>query len=224
MRKAIYSIFIAVMIFATVFSSSVKNEAFADVSDNAVIVMKGEITDSGFSVKVNLVRNDGISAMVIELVYDDEALTLIGIEQGTTLSSLQCITTNTETDKGYSIRPFKFNYSGDKNDYSTGNLFTLNFKANKNAEDGTYKVSLEYERDKSVNYYENGEVTTRNLSIDSVEVKIKGSKPSEIATVTEEHRFSDATLLIISVSAFAVATAVAVILLITRKRKRWEKI
>ena len=222
MRKTISCI---IIIFAILFTAiSAPATVFADSSDNAVIVMKGEITDSGFSVKVKLVRNDGISAMDIELVYDDEALTLIGIEQGTTLSSLQCITTNTETDKGYSIRPFKFNYSGDGNDYSTGNLFTLNFKANENAEDGTYKVSLEYERDKSVNYYENGEVTTRNLSIDSVEVKIKGSKPSEIATVTEEHRFSDATLLIISVVVFAVATAVAIILFITRKRKRWERI
>ena len=89
MRKIIKCITIILALCLIFAHTSVT--AFADSGDNAVIVMQGDITDNGFVVKANLVKNDGISAMVVELVYDDAALTLVGLEWGSALSSLQPI-------------------------------------------------------------------------------------------------------------------------------------
>ena len=226
MRKAIVGTILMLALLFTAFPAAIF--AFAISSDNAVIVMSGAIkeNDGEISVSANLIKNDGISAMDIELVYDDSALTLIGIDKGNTLASLALDPwhTNTETDKGYSIRPFKFNYSGDKNDYSTGNLFTLLFKVKEDAKSGTYKISLRYERDKSVNYFENGDVKTRNLSVDSVEIKTQGSVPMKISTVSDTEDGSVNIPLIVSGAVFAAASVTALTVFATHKRKRWKKV
>lgn len=222
MRKAMISTVLMLALLFTAFPAA--NTAFALSNDNAVIRMSGKINNGGISVDVNLIKNDGISAMNLELVYDDTALTLVGAERGTALNTLQYLTTNTETEQGYSIKPFKFDYSGDDNDYSTGKLFTLSFKVKDGAKDGKYVVTLKYKRNSDVNYIENGELKTRNLSVDSVEIKTEGSMPAEIATVSETDEQSLNLPLIIISAGFAAAGVSVAVFLFLRKRKRWKKI
>lgn len=222
MRKAMISTVLMLALLFTAFPAA--NTAFALSNDNAVIRMSGKINNGGISVDVNLLKNDGISAMNLELVYDDTTFTFVGVEKGSALGSLQYLTSNTGTEKGFSIKPFKFDYSGDDNDYSTGNLFTLLFKVKTDAKDGKHVITLKYNRNSDINYIEDGELKTRNLSIDLVEIKTEGSMPSEITTVSETDGQSlNIPLIVISAVLATVGLSVAIFLLL-RKRKRWKKI
>ncbi len=106
--------------------------------------MSGALKSGKVDVTVRLNKNCGINAMDLTLDYDTKALTLTGLDEGSALKSLDLMTTNTATEKGYSITPFKFSYlNANQNDTSTGVMFTLHFSVKKGAS-GNTTVGLKY--------------------------------------------------------------------------------
>ncbi|MBP5466942.1 MAG: hypothetical protein J6Y43_05215, partial [Clostridia bacterium] len=158
----------------------------AELSDNVVIALSGEIDGEKVSVDAVLMQNTGLNGLTLEISYDTEALTLINVERGGALSSLDYITTNVETEKCYGITPFIINYfmkdttSGNENDKSVGLLFKMEFSVNENIQDGKYTVTLKTERDHSATYIVDGEVATKNVLINGIQVEIKGNKPQSV--------------------------------------------
>ena len=152
MKKRLLSIILSLFLLAactaTLFLSGCTSSS---VSDLTVEGSDGEITLSAtqssnkVDVTVRLTKNSGINAMNLTLAYDTDVLTLTGLDEGKALSSLNLITTNTKTEKGYAITPFKFDYlNATQNDTSTGVMFTLHFSVKKGAK-GNTAVGLQYE-------------------------------------------------------------------------------
>lgn len=201
----------------TVFASS--------LSDNAVITLSGEIAEQEIVVEANLRQNTAINGMTAEISYDTSAMTLKNIERGTALSSLDYMTTNVETEKGYAITPFRIIWSGDENDGSSGLLVTMHFTVNKTANDGEYAVTLKTEKE-SITYIDGG-LKTKSALVDGVKIKIKGSVAETIVTEsTANINNTSTTILIASLSAAAVTIVVFTVVLIVKLRgkKAWTKI
>ena len=209
-----------------IFVASPKKETYAvNISDNAVIILSGNFNEKGeLVIDANLTNNPGISGMTLELVYNKNVMTLTNVKFGTALASLEPLTTKTDTELGYSITPFKFNYLGKENDFSTGNLFTLTFKLDENIKDGIYRVSLKYTKNQDVNYIDNnGELKTKNLYIDNAEIEIKDNSVLQIVSVRDEEKSSTwIVILCVSVGVVAVGTTTAIILL--KKRRNWKRL
>ena len=112
--------------------------------DDGEIEMSATTKSGKVTVTVRLKKNCGISVMDLTLNYDTKKLTLTGLTEGSALKSLNLMTTNTSTEKGYSVTPFKFSYlNANKNDTSTGVMFTLTFSVKKGAS-GDTTVGLKY--------------------------------------------------------------------------------
>ena len=124
------------------------SDAYSITGSDGEIVLSASRNNNKVDVTVRLNKNCGINAMNFTLDYDTDSLTLTGYDKGSALSDLDLITTNTQTDKGYSITPFKFDYlNTNKNDSSTGVLLTLHFSKKKSAK-GKTTVDLKYENGK----------------------------------------------------------------------------
>ena len=109
---------------AAVFASPL--QIFA-AEGNTVLVMKGreDYDTQEIEIDVTVEENAGVCGMLLSLDYDTSVFTLIDLEYGTAFSSLAPIHTNTQTDEGYGIYPFKITYLGEENDTSTGKMMTL---------------------------------------------------------------------------------------------------
>ena len=143
MKKRVLFVILSVLLIAacaaTLFlstgcSSEEKTESIKAISGNdGTITLSANRTGNKVDVTVRLTKNCGIYQMLLTLSYDTKVLTLTGLDKGSALSSLNFMTTNTATEKGYSITPFKFDYlNADSNDQSTGTMFTLHFSIKKN--------------------------------------------------------------------------------------------
>ena len=108
-RIVIYTLLVFLLIFS--FFAHPSQKTFADsISDNSVIIVSGSVnTQNKLIIKANLTENTAISGMTLELSYNKSAMVLTNVVFGTALSSLEPITTNTNTSEGYKITPFKFN-------------------------------------------------------------------------------------------------------------------
>lgn len=224
MRKTISFIIMMLAMLFAIISASMTVFA-ASLSDNAVITLSGEITEQEIVVKAYLRQNTGINGMTAEISYDTSAMTLKNIERGTALSSLEYMTTNVDTEKGYAITPFIINWSGDANDGLTGVLVTMHFTVKETANDGEYAITLKTERN-SVTYIDGG-VKTKSALVDGVKIKIKGSVAETIVTETTANTNNTSkTILIASLSAAAVTIAVFTVVLIVKLRgkKAWTKV
>lgn len=223
--KRIINIFIIILALCVI-SAPVSTTVFAaSLSDNAVITLSGEITEQEIVVKAYLRQNTAINGMTAEISYDTSAMTLKNIERGTALSSLDYMTTNVDTEKGYAITPFIINWSGDANDGLTGVLVTMHFTVKETANDGEYAITLKTERN-SVTYIDGG-VKTKSALVDGVKIKIKGSVAETIVTETTANTNNTSkTILIASLSAAAVTIVVFTVVLIVKLRgkKAWTKI
>lgn len=223
--KRIINFFIIVLALCLI-STPVSTTVFAvSLSDNAVITLSGEITEQEIVVKAYLRQNTGINGMTAEISYDTSAMTLKNVERGSALSSLDYMTTNVDTEKGYEITPFKINWSGDENDSSSGILVTMHFTVNETAHDGEYAVTLKTDRE-SITYIDGG-VKTKSALIDGVKIKIKGSVAETIVTETAANSNNTSTIILIaSSSAASVAIVVFTVVLIIKLRgkKAWTKI
>ena len=132
--------------------------------DDGEIELTGTVKNGKVDVTVRLNKNCGINAMDLILQYDTKLLTLTGMDEGSALKSLDLMTTNTATEKGYSVTPFKFSYlNANKNDTSTGVMFTLHFSVKKGAS-GSTTVGIKY-NDGNIKSLTDDGIVTRKFSI-----------------------------------------------------------
>jgi len=227
-KKMFIFVLLTLLIFST-FTPPTKKAYAANLADNSVIILSGEMNGQNkVLIQANLTVNTGISAMNLELSYSKTAMLLENVVFGSALASLNPITTNTETDAGFSITPFKFNYEGQENDFSTGLLFTLTFNLFANVQDGNYIVALKYAKNKDVNYYDdNYDVKTKNLYIDNAEIQFKNNSVAQIISVPESEQNSIILIVALSISVPIVAICVVLVALrLSKKQKQkdWRKI
>lgn len=208
------------------FNASFTETNAASLSDNAVITMSGENNEKEIVVTASLRKNTGLNGMTTEISYDTSAMTLTNVERGKALSTLEYMTTNVETEKGYAITPFIINWSGDKNDDSIGLLITMHFVVKEGAVDGEYQVILKSERN-TVTYVDEG-VKTKSVLIDGVKVLIKGNAVEKIVDEAEEKEDTKikTIILITSISGgvFVLGGAATFIIIKLKGKKTWTKI
>ena len=201
---------------------------------NTVLVMKGrENTETQeIEIDVTVEENTGVCGMLLTLVYDTSVFTLTGLEYGTAFSSLSPIHTNTETDEGYGIYPFKITYLGEENDTSIGKMMTLRFSVKDNVPDGSYTITLKHDRDKDVTYLKNNEILTKNLLIDGARVTLSENKITNIDSVSNNERSEflndfDGFWLPVVIGSLVLISGLLLLIsmLIKRKKfKKWKKI
>ena len=226
--KRISILMLSVLMMFFCFAPKLQKTYAATITDNSIIILTGKVNEENELVIVaNLSMNTGISGMTLELVYDKSAMTLTNVVLGTALSSLNPITTNTKTEEGYSITPFKFNYMGSENDFSGGKLFTLTFRLNENINDGIYRVSLKYVKNQDVYYVDNGVLKTKNIYIDSAEIEIKSNSVMNIKSVRYEEPTEKTNIwpivIYISLAVIAVSGIVVAVVLLKGKRN-WKRL
>lgn len=224
-RGLIIILLLTVIILTASLCRTTFKSSAAELSDNAVIALTGEIDGERVSVDAVLLKNTGLNGLTVEISYDTKAMTLVNVEKGAALSSLDYITTNVDTEKGYGITPFKVNWSGDYNDESAGLLFKMEFLANENIDDGKYTVTLKTERGKSATYITNGEVAAKNVLINGVQVEVKGNKPQSVEEIPETESKANIFLWIsISVAVVAVTGLIVLTVLKIKGKRSWTKI
>ena len=188
MKKGISIFLMLSLLLAAVFASPI--QILAAEEGNTVLVMKGKENAETQEIEIDVMveENAGVCGMLLSLVYDTSVFTLTGLEYGTACSSLVPIHTNTETEQGYGIYPFKITYLGEQNDTTTGKMMTLRFRVKDGAPDGSYTISLQHERDKDVTYLKDREIRTKNLLIDAAKITISGNKITDIDTVPNDRQ------------------------------------
>lgn len=227
--KKLSIIVLSIIMAFLCFAPKLQKSYAASLSDNSVIILSGKANDDGeIDIKVSITKNTGICAMLLELSYDTSVLTLQNVVKGNALSSLDYLTTNTKTELGYSITPFRFSYSGNANDSSTGELFTLKFKLKDGVTNGNFKISLLYNKNQDVNYYDNnGRVKTKNLYIDNAEIELKDNVVVDIKSIKDKDsikaNFPWTTIIICSSVAIVVAGGVVAIIIL-KKRRNWKRL
>ena len=233
MKKAILVSLMFSLTLTMVFASLMR--ILAAEEGNTVLVMKGreQSVENEIEIDVVVEENSGVSGMLLSLEYDTSVFSLTGLEYGTAFSSLSPIHTNTETEQGYGIYPFKISYLGDENDTSTGNMMTLRFRIKENAPDGSHHITFKYERDKDVSYLKDGKILTKNLLIDGAEITLKADKVVKIETYPDDQRQdpldSNPIMLwilgAIGVSVIIAGCTVLISVLVKHnKQKKWTKI
>ena len=233
MKKVILVSLMFSLTLTMVFASPMR--ILAAEEGNTVLVMKGreQSVENEIEIDVVVEENSGVSGMLLSLEYDTSVFTLTDLEYGTAFSSLSPIHTNTETEQGYGIYPFKISYLGDENDTSTGNMMTLRFRIKENAPDGSHHITFKYERDKDVSYLKDGKILTKNLLIDGAEITLKADKVVKIETYPDDQRQdpldSNPVMLwilgAIGASVIIVGCTVLISVLVKHnKQKKWTKI
>ena len=233
MKKTIQVFLTLSLVLTMLFASPM--QLLAAEEGNTVLVMNGreQSVDNEIEIDVLVEENTGVCSMLLCLEYDTSAFTLIDLVYGTTFSSLSPIHTNTDTQEGYGIYPFKISYLGAKNDTSTGRMMTLRFRTKENAPDGSYHITFKYERDKDVSYLKDGKILTKNLLIDGAEITLAADKVVKIETYPDEQRQASTDIEPITVWIFGVIGASVVtagcvvgisVFIKHNKRKKWTKI
>ena len=192
MKKFILVFVMLGMLLTAAFASPM--QALAADDGNTVLVMKGKEKSEAHEIEidVSVKENTGVCAMLLSLVYDTSVFTLIDLEHGEAFSSLSPIHTNTETEEGYGIYPFKITYLGEENDTSVGHMMTLRFRVREDAPDGSYTITLKHERDQGVTYLKGNEILTKNLLIDGAVVTRSGNKITSVNTVPDSSETNEA--------------------------------
>ena len=137
------------------------------------ILLSAVRKDSKVDVTVRLTKNCGINQMVLELIYNTKVMTLTGLDEGPALGGLGLTTTNTKTEKGYAITPFRFVYmnNSNSNDSSTGVMFVLHFSVKKDAGRSSTAVGLTYQRG-DINSYAASRLVSRAFAITPVTISL----------------------------------------------------
>ena len=231
MKKTILIFLTFSLVLTMAFASPMQILAAED--GNTVLVMKGREQSVNHEIEIDVIveENAGVSAMLLSLEYDTSVFTLTDLEYGTAFSSLSPIHTNTETEQGYGIYPFKITYLGEQNDTTTGKMMTLRFRVKDGAPDGSYTISLQHERDKDVTYLKDREIRTKNLLIDAAKITISGNKITDIDTVPSDQQSGNGNAnelwLPIAIGGMVLVSGcfLLVSMLIKRnKSKKWKRI
>lgn len=234
MKKLILSrsisilILILTIITTFIFASPSKAAFAAELSDAAVIVLSPTVTENEITVEAVLRQNTALTGLTVEVDYDSNAMTLKNVERGTALSSLEYMTTN--PDKGYDVMPFKINWSGEKNDPSTGTILKLYFAIKEGAADGEYTIALKTSGNKSATYIEGNEIGTKNVLIDSAKIRIENNVPTAVISDEsgKENEKKPNIALIVSLSVVCpvvfAGAVVTVIVLKKKGKKSWKRL
>ncbi len=148
--KYLLRIFVCLMAFAIPLSS-LQICVAADEADGGRVLPQVTVENKTvhrgqmFTLQVSLDQNPGLVAMVLELKYDKTAMELVGVERGNALQTHTFTTTNTETNAGYLVEPFRLLWDGTTQDYTTGVLLTLTFESKISAPLGDYPVEFAYD-------------------------------------------------------------------------------
>ena len=228
MKRILLGVLIAFLLISSFFTSPSQKAFAASISDNSVIILSGNVNEQNkLVIKANLVLNTGINGMTLELSYDKNAMVLSNVEFGTALSSLDPITTNTKTPQGYAITPFVFNYWGEENDFSKGNLFTLTFDLLDDVNDGDYLISLNYTKNKDVIYFDESYGSkTKNLYVDNTEIQIRNNSVADIISIKDNEQTSKIWIIIcvLIASAAVIISGILVALKFIKKRRNWKRL
>lgn len=232
MKKTMLIFLMLSIILTVLFASPM--QILAAEKDETVLVMKGksQSNDNEIEIEVTVEENTGVCSMLLSLEYDMSVFTLTDLEYGTALSSLSPIHTNTSTEQGYGIYPFKISYLGDNNDTSVGKLMTLRFRVKENAPEGSYHITFKYEKDKDVSYLQDGKILTKNLLIDGAKVTLSSDEAPKIETYPAEEGQPTANKPIVywlvGIAGAAAAVTVCALIISTvikhKKHKKWNKI
>ena len=159
------SLGICILLFAILVCMALPVQvAFAEATP--VLLLSGKTEEGEAVVTATLRNNEGIAAMLLNLEYDKDKLTLVECKQEQALSDLDMLPSGS-----YDVYPYVISWSGDSNDQSNGKLLTLRFAIKEDA-DGEAFVRFTYTRDRDVNYYVGGELKTRNLMADSLKIDL----------------------------------------------------
>ena len=233
MKKSISIFWMLGMVLTMVFASPL--QILAAEAGNTVLVMKGRENADSHEIEIDVMveENTGVCGMLLSLEYDTSVFTLTGLEYGTALSSLSPIHTNTETEEGYGIYPFKITYLGEQNDTSTGKMMTLRFRVKDHAPDGSYTISLKHERDRDVTYLQGTEILTKNLLIDSAKITLSENKVTSIDTIPHDGQQNggadtlDAIWLPLMIGGLVLVSGGSLLVSLFMKRnksKKWKRI
>lgn len=221
-------IILTVIIVLLVCLAPVYEVASADsLSDKPVILLSG--TDNGdrtVTVSAKLIRNSGVSDLVLDLDYPTEAMTLIGLTRGDALPTLEMIHTGTNTEQGYGIMPFKLMYDLNgksyDNDHSTGVLVNLQFKVKDEVKNGKYTVTFRNTTNCAI-YYENYESYSKNIIVDPVIIEVKPGG-LDVRTESGDSKNNTVKIVAISVSSTAAVAIIIVAAVLIKRKRLWTKI
>lgn len=233
MKKRIRFLMMLCLVLAMAFASPQRILAAED--GNTVLVLKGREPSADGEIEIDVIveENTGVCSMLLSLEYDTSVLTLTDLEYGSALSSLSPIHTNTNTEDGYGIYPFRISYLGEDNDASTGTMMTLRFRVHDHAPEGSYLITFTYERDKAVSYLKDGQILTKNLLIDGAKITLSADQGVKIETYPDDQRqeipVSKSTVIWAAAAIGASTLAAGCIVLMTvrnkhNKQRKWTKI
>ncbi len=222
MKKTVVFL-VSVFLLLSVLSSA--STVFAtDLSDNIVLQLTETHTDNEIVINVNLVTNTGISAMTLELVFDNTAFEFQGYQQGTALGKLDLISTDLSGDP---TLPVKFNWFNQNpevdNDFSTGHLLQLHFALKPDSRSGEYEIGFKYDPESDIVY---NNVNTKSAAIGKAVVNIETNQIREIEIQNAKTTSGRATVFLIvgiSVAVAAALGAVITVLVIRTRKKKGKK-
>ena len=107
-----------------------------------------------FEIRIYLDQNPGLISLMLDLEYDKTAMELVGITRGDALSTHTFTTTNTDTDEGFLISPFRMLWDGRTQDSSTGLIAILTFESKVDAPIGDYPIIVNYDKQNTKVEYE----------------------------------------------------------------------
>lgn len=200
--------------------------AFADeLTDSPIILLDNGATEGKrVEIVATLARNSGICSMLLALNYDDSALKLVKVTEGSALGELSCVRSGT-----YDTKPYKMHYmwtDDPENSYSTGVLLRFVFEIREGAADGDYKITLKAEDE--VIYFDSGVLKEKKLVSGSATVTVKGDETVVVVTpgtdVDPAEPSKDIlTPILISVCAVVIIAAALTVIFILRQGKSSKK-
>ena len=107
-----------------------------------------------FEMRIYLDHNPGLISLMLDLEYDKTAMELVGVTRGDALKPHTFTTTNTDTDEGFLISPFRMLWDGRTQDNSTGVLAILTFESKVDAPTGDYPITVNYDKQNTKVEYE----------------------------------------------------------------------
>ena len=223
MKKTV--VFLALLSLLLSAVSLASTASAADLSDNIVLQLTETHTENEIVINANLVTNTGISAMTLELVYDNTVFEFRGYEQGAALGQLDLMSTDLSHDP---TLPVKFNWFNVnpkvENDFSTGNLLQLHFALKSDSQNGKYEIGFKYDPQSDI-VYNNASTKTAAIGKAVVNVETNQIRKIEIENAeTSSGRVNVPLIVGISIAAVAVlGTVITVLVIKTRKEKRKKK-
>ena len=132
------------------FSEGMMHVSAAEQSDSPLPVVRVEHKTvhrgQTFEIRIYLDQNPGLLSLMLDLEYDKSMMELVGITRGDALKTHAFTTTNTNTDEGFLISPFRMLWDGRSRDDSTGVLAILTFESKVEAPTGDYPIIVNYDK------------------------------------------------------------------------------